>query len=491
MQRISSSISRSKNVNLIACCDLKNGIGSSGKLPWHLSQEMKLFTRLSSNTLWKEKQNAVIMGRNTWESIPSQFMPLQNRKNFVVSSTLETEKVQVCSSVDSAIHQCQQDDSIESIFLIGGNSIYHQGLLHPDLNKIYLSRVNHEFECDTYFPLFTSLANNQHTWNEKSRTDGKNYEITFREYNNELQGEYQYLRTLKKIKEQGYAKEGRNGITYSLPGHHLSFNLQDGFPMLTTKRIFLRGIFEELMWFLRGSTDVRELQEKKIHFWDANVTSEFIANQKHLEIDLPENCLGAGYGHQMRNFGSQYVPFLPINEYPADNPGVDQLQKVIDGLQKNPFDRRHIITLWNPKDLNKAALPPCHSLVLQFLVEEQNDTYLLKTLMYQRSADFFHGVPFNITSNSLLTHLIADHLNKNDGDKKWIAAEFHHFIADAHIYDSHLEAVETQLGRIPYSFPTLKIDSDASYKSIDQYNYFDIQVKDYQKHGYIKVPMVA
>lgn len=210
--------------------------------------------------------------------------------------------------------------------------------------------------------------------------------------------EYQYLNHIKKIIEKGKKRLDRTGVgTYSIFGAQMRYSLKnDVFPLLTTKRVFWRGVVEELLWFIRGSTNAFELREKNVHIWDANSTREFL-DAVGLK-DREEGDLGPIYGFQWRHFGAEYKGMH--SDY--KNKGIDQLAQVIQTIKTKPTDRRIIMCAWNPIDIPEMALPPCHCLV-QFFVEDDE----LSCLLYQRSADMGLGVPFNIASYSLLTYMIA------------------------------------------------------------------------------------
>lgn len=253
--------------------------------------------------------------------------------------------------------------------------------------------------------------------------------------------EMQYLDLIRKIIETGNKREDRTGTgTLSLFGAQMRFSLRDGtFPLLTTKKVFYRGIAEELFWFIRGSTNAKELQEKNVRIWDGNSSREFLDSCGFTNRE--EGDLGPVYGFQWRHFGAEYVDMHADYE----GKGVDQLAEVINRIKTKPSDRRIIMCAWNPADLDKMALPPCHCLV-QFYVANGE----LSCQLYQRSADMGLGVPFNIASYALLTAMIAHVCDLVPGD-------FVHTLGDAHVYSNHVEPLKTQLEREPKQFPKLVI----------------------------------
>ena len=269
----------------------------------------------------------------------------------------------------------------------------------------------------------------------------------------------------------GYPKSDRTGIgTLSLFGTKLVFNLRNNtIPLLTTKKIYWRGVVEELLWFIRGSTNSKELEEKNINIWKGNSSKEFLRSRSldHLE----EGDIGAGYGFQWRHFGAKYIDCNTNYE----GKGVDQLQNCINLIKNNPKSRRIILCSWNANDLERMCLPPCHCLV-QFYVENRK----LSCQMYQRSADVGLGVPFNIASYSLLTHMIAHICDLNVG-------EFIHIMGDTHIYLNHTKALENQVKNIPREFPKLNIVR--KIKNIEDFKYEDFKLINYKPMPSIKMKM--
>jgi len=290
--------------------------------------------------------------------------------------------------------------------------------------------------------------------------------------------EYQYLDLVKKIIDQGFCEKGRNGNTISLFGASMRFSLVDGkIPILTTKKTAWKTCLKELLWFVRGSTDNRLLQEQGVHIWDGNSSAEFLESRG---LSYPEGELGPIYGYQWRNFNGDYTGGQVGSGIEGVDkvPGVDQLQSIIDQL-KNPetrTSRRLIMTAWNPCQLDQMALPPCH-ILCQFNVHD-NDK--LSCSMYQRSGDIGLGVPFNIASYSFLTHLIAKHCGL-------VPYEFVYFLGNAHIYDDHLEQMKVQMNRKPYAFPTLEILKTC--ENIDDYQVSDFVIHNYQSCEKISMNM--
>nr|XP_018898697.1 PREDICTED: thymidylate synthase [Bemisia tabaci] len=285
--------------------------------------------------------------------------------------------------------------------------------------------------------------------------------------------EQQYLDHVKKIIETGVRKGDRTGVgTLSLFGAQMRYSLRDGvFPLFTTKRVFWRGVAEELLWFIRGSTNAKELSEKDVKIWDPNSTREFLDSLGL--TDRVEGDLGPVYGFQWRHYGAEYKDMF--TDY--TNQGIDQLKEVIETIKSNPNDRRIIMCAWNPVDLPKMALPPCHCLV-QFYVANGE----LSCLLYQRSADMGLGVPFNVASYSLLTYMIAHITKLKPGD-------FIHTLGDSHVYLNHVDALNVQLKRQLRPFPTLKIVRDIS--SIDDFKFEDFLLEGYKPHPKVEMKMAV
>nr|VZH89133.1 unnamed protein product [Spirometra erinaceieuropaei] len=284
-----------------------------------------------------------------------------------------------------------------------------------------------------------------------------------------IYGEAGYLNLVRRVLKEGVLREDRTGTgTWSIFGPQMRFDLRSGdFPLLTTKQTFFRGILEELLWFIRGSTDSKELAEKKVFFWDANGSRAFLDQLGF--VDREEGDLGPVYGFQWRHAGAEYIDCK--HDYAGQ--GVDQLADVIKRIKERPWDRRLLIVAWNARDLHKMVLPPCHCLV-QFYVANGE----LSCMLYQRSGDMGLGVPFNIASYALLMLMIAHITGLKPG-------EFVHTIGDCHVYTNHKEALEEQLKRVPRPFPRLVIKRQVT--DIDDFKAEDFELVGYKP--YPKIPM--
>jgi thymidylate synthase len=276
--------------------------------------------------------------------------------------------------------------------------------------------------------------------------------------------EFQYLNLVKRILNSGDKKLTRNGLVYSVFGANMRFSLNK-LPLITTKQLAWKTCLKELLWFLSGDTNNKTLKRQGVHIWDANGTREFLDSRGLFHYE--EDDLGLIYGHQWRNFNGT-----------SERKGIDQIQNLIDNLKTDPFSRRHIVSAWNPSQLDLMALPPCH-ILFQMSV---NSKFELSCSLYQRSGDVGLGVPFNIASYSILTHLIAHHIGYKTGD-------FIYNIGDAHIYENHIPMMNEQIKRKPYEFPQLKIERRR--EKIDEYLIQDFKVENYKYHPKIEMKMIA
>jgi thymidylate synthase len=288
--------------------------------------------------------------------------------------------------------------------------------------------------------------------------------------------EQQYLDLIRRILAEGQTRSDRTGTgTIGLFGTQMRFSLADNvFPLLTTKRTFYRGIVEELLWFIRGDTNGNRLSERDIHIWDGNGSREFLDSRGLKEREVGD--LGPVYGFQWRHFGARYVDMH--TDYTGK--GYDQLQTIIDTLRTNPYDRRMIMSAWNPADLHLMALPPCH-MFCQFFVSADRK---LSCLMYQRSCDVGLGVPFNIASYSLLTIMIAHVTGLGLG-------EFVHSMGDTHVYLNHVDALKVQIERTPRPFPKLHIKPGTQRDSIDGFKPEDFELVGYEPYEKIFMKMAV
>ncbi len=293
----------------------------------------------------------------------------------------------------------------------------------------------------------------------------------------------QYLDLLRTIKEQGTIKGDRTGTgTQSIFGHQMRFDLQEGFPLLTTKKVFLKGVIHELLWFLRGETNIKYLVDNGVHIWDNDafrhygelckaVGCEPISRDEFLaSAGTPSPIEGYSYGDLGEVYGSQWRSWKGY-----DGGVVDQIKEVIETIKTNPNSRRMLVSAWNVAQVGEMALPPCH-VMFQFYVADSR----LSCQLYQRSADTFLGVPFNIASYALLTQLIAHECGLECG-------EFIHTLGDTHLYINHFEQVDEQLSRTPRTLPRMVLNTNV--KSIFDFRYEDFRLEGYDPYPTISAPM--
>ncbi|KAL5563048.1 hypothetical protein UlMin_032795 [Ulmus minor] len=493
------------------------GIGKDGKLPWSLPSDLKFFKNITNTTSDPGKKNAVLMGRKTWESIPLEHRPLPGRLNVVLTRSgsfdiATIENVVSCGSMTSALELLAETPyclSIEKVFVIGGGEILREALNAPGCDAIHITEIETSIECDTFIPAidfsvfqpwyssFPMVENNiRYSFSTyvrvrtpavesltqtsdltlDSKPDSSKFEVKRFSFLPkaifEKHEEYLYLRLVQDIISDGTAKDDRTGTgTLSKFGCQMRFNLRRTFPLLTTKKVFWRGVVEELLWFISGSTSAKVLHEKGIHIWDGNASRDYL-DGIGLK-DREEGDLGPVYGFQWRHFGARYTDMHA--DYTGQ--GFDQLLDVINKIKNNPDDRRIILSAWNPSDLKLMALPPCH-MFSQFYVANGE----LSCQMYQRSADMGLGVPFNIASYSLLTCMIAHVCDLVPGD-------FVHVIGDAHVYRTHVRPLQEQLQKLPKPLPILKINPKK--KNIDSFVADDFKLIGYDPHQKIEMKMAV
>ena len=293
-----------------------------------------------------------------------------------------------------------------------------------------------------------------------------------KEKNGHKHEEYQYLYLIEDILKEGKMVDSRNGNSLTIFGSTMHFSLENNsVPMLTTKQVSFKTCLKELLWFIAGKTNNKLLKEQKVHIWDKNGSREFLDSRGLTELE--EDDLGPIYGHQWRHFNASYSDCK--SDYTKK--GVDQLLYIINCL-KDPverYSRRLIMSAWNPCQIDEMALPPCHILVQFNVINDE-----LSCALYQRSGDVGLGVPFNILSYSILTHLLAAHCNLK-------AKEFVYYLGNSHIYDDHSNVLTQQATRIPYTFPTIIIKT--IYPTIEEYTLEDFEILNYKYHPKVKMEM--
>lgn len=498
-------------LNLIYLKNNQNIIGVNNDLLFNSKSDLKHFKNITSYEYVKNFKNIVIMGYNTWKSIPDSFKPLDNRINIIISKNHfnEIKNIKESFLLFKSFEDCFEFLSKEEIkknmlgkkFIIGGSILYNHVYENykANIDVIYetyincsvsdttlnYSKLNFDISND---PLFKKIINKyvddenikinsdleeDFEWHGINISNNCFHGFNFNIYQNKNfinDSEFQYINLMKNILLENNIKSSRNSQVISRFGEKMTFDLRKGFPLLTTKRMPFKTILRELLWFINGCTDNDKLNEKNVHIWDQNGSKEFLETRG---LSYETNDLGPVYGFQWRHFGAEYK-----DRYTGYNGlGVDQLQNVIDLIKNNPTSRRIILSAWNPVDLDKMALPPCHVMV-QFSIDKE----FIDAQLYQRSGDMFLGVPFNIASYSLLLHIVGSITG-------YTPRYFHHILGDSHIYINHLNAIGEQLFRVPLDFPELILKKPIT--DINNIDENDFILENYNYHPTIKAEMIA
>jgi thymidylate synthase len=291
-----------------------------------------------------------------------------------------------------------------------------------------------------------------------------------------------YLNLIKDVLNNGTLRNDRTGTgTLSVFGRQLRFDLTQGIPILTTKRIPWKTCIKELLWFLRGETNTNILKSQGVHIWNKNSTRQYL-NSKNLN-NYPEGEIGPGYGFQWRNFGGIYDPYASQH---INGTGIDQLNYIIQEIKQNPFSRRLYMTAWNPFQIKQMALPPCHVSAQFYIEEDEKKQKWISCHMYQRSVDCFLGLPFNILSYSVLTHIIANMTGDDIRPKNLIIST-----GDTHLYTNHIQQINTQLLRSPFDYPELLVNPLIKNKKLEEITINDFLIIDYHSHDSIFAELSA
>lgn len=474
--------------NIIVAMSSNRGIGINNKLPWTrkiMSEDMKWFRRATISQS-ADKINAVIMGSNTYKSIGSA--GLKSRYNIVVSSNpticsdSTNNNIKCVGSLAKALQKCKSNTNIDKIFVIGGEQLYTSAIADPRCENIYTTTIDKVYECDKFFP---PIPPNYKLMTSEILDKGITLHMYKNMYNVYSQ-EQQYLDGLRTILETGVKTVDRTGVgTLSKFDLNLNFTIDcinpDAsqldqiyrIPLYTTKFVSLKCVVVELLWFLRGMTNVSWLKDRNVNIWNGHSSKEYLES---IGLDYPEGIIGPAYGHQWVNWGGKYNPDgIPT---PDSLTGINQVANVISMLKSNPSSRRAVISAYNVSDLDKMALVPCH-LLYMFNVSGE----YLNCKVVLRSNDMFLGNPFNVASTSILTILIAKAIGKLPGQ---VAVS----ISDAHIYLNHIEQVKEQIARVPYTFPLLTIDKViTSWEDMANLDYKNFILSDYNRWPVIKGAM--
>ena len=489
-------------------------IGKNGAMPWNNKSDLKWFKDTTTG-------HPVIMGRKTYEAIGH---PLKNRTNIIVSTRndlwVENNGVRVYDNLEDALKFAKAID--EEVFIIGGASLYEYALNNDLVDRVYIDLLAEDVTgADAFFPDIITLND----WEEVGRPveiePRKAYAMQYvkvRGKGNHVDD--QYLELVDKIIKEGAEKDTRAGKTRSIFGVQMRFNLKEGLPMLTTKKMFSKGVIHELMWFLDGNTNIKYLVDNGVHIWDDDAYRYYLELTKKYKMVDPTGIeikinnplskeeflekvkdplnfhhgfrindekytyykygdLGPVYGKQWRNFG-----------------GVDQVKEVIEKLRNNPDDRRIMISAWNVGEIKNMALPPCHYTCQFYTKKLENGKRELSCLWNQRSVDVLLGLPFNILSYSILTHIIAQCCDMEVGELIFNGG-------DVHVYENQIEEYERSqknnnphmyaLPKLVFNWPLVGEDGIRKFyavkKDIDDFNADDIKIVGYKSYPTVKYPL--
>jgi thymidylate synthase/dihydrofolate reductase len=453
-----------KMLELIVAVDENYGIGYKGKLPWKCPEELALFKEKTENSV-------VLFGTTTCANLPH----LPNRQVICLSRNHpDTTKWKNEVILIKHISELKLITG-KRVFIAGGGIIYRIALENSlTIGKIHISILKSGHIVDTYF---------DKKWLENFViAEKKEYnEFTHLVMDRTADGERQYINLLKNIISNGIRRVGRNGGTRSLFVEHTCFNLQNGFPLLTTKKMYLRGIIEEFLFFIRGDTDTNILSERGVHIWEANTSDLFLDSRN---LPYARGIMGPMYGYQWRRFGQEYIidedGFPVITHRDVKKNGIDQLTKVIELIKTDPHSRRILMTSYNPAQAEEGVLYPCHSLMIQFYVDEEN----LDMFCFNRSQDIFLGVPFNIASSALLLMVVGKLTSKTP---RYLKIS----MGDTHLYEEHILHAKEQIERSPYKLPKLIIPNIDDVRQLEIITYEDFRLETYTSHPSIKATMIA
>lgn len=518
----------------------KFGIGYNNNLCWKLPSDMNVFKKLTTainhnDILYAERHytnkkqfnidetkksednmiyyvNVCVMGRKTWDSIPEKFKPLNNRLNIVITNSninstnpnliYCTWKELIYKINDFNTKQIKFNNKIIQTyknFIIGGETIYKLALNELDIDNIYITEVytTKTQSFDTYFPNINELDKFKLVSCSKFQEyDKLNYRfMKYTNMNMLLQDNYSvnkeekiYLKNMLDILESGIERSDRTGVgTISKFGLQMKYDLTDTFPLSTTKKMFFRAIFEELMLYLRGQTDNTILTDKNIHIWDGNTSREFL-DKRGLK-DFPVGDMGSTYGFNFRHYGGQYINCKTDHtEYYTNNKklstqevekclGYDQLVDAIKLIREDPTSRRIIINLWNPMTNLKAALPSCLCMY-QFYVDTEHNELSLQ--IYIRSSDYFLANNWNTCTGALLVHMICglDGIDLTPGELTVV-------VGDAHLYKTHVEQVRENILREPFPFPKLILEPKELDNQLSSNNEWKTTKQTHKKRNYV------
>lgn len=481
--------------NIIVCTDNNNGIGKDNDIPWKLNKDLTYFKNITIGNITDLKYNVVIMGNNTYNSIPLEFKPLKKRINMILSRSNIPTNIKLLDDIEYIktnpiyfndincllVYLDKIKKYINECFIIGGSKIYDLFLDLKLVNKIYLTQIkNKNYKCDTIFNFISyqkqfNLIDNKEYIDLDKKTNIicilTNYEYIY--INKE---ENKFIKTVNKIINKGVYNLDRSKVgTLSIFGKSFTYDIRNHrLPLFTHRKVFLRGIIEELLFFISGKTNTKILEDKKVNIWKGHTSREFL-DSRELQ-HYKEGSYGPSYGFQLRHFNADFID----DNTDYNGKGFDQLEDVIYQIKNNPTSRRILFTYWNPSTLNKVPLPSCH-ILYQFHVNI--DTNELSCSFYQRSNDYMLAGVYNICSASILVFMLCHLTGYKPG-------KIIHNIGNIHIYMNQIEVVKEIIENKPYNFPLLLIeDPKEEIKKIEDFTYEHFKLLFYNSHKKYNIEM--
>lgn len=443
-------------------------IGKDNSLPWKIPEDLKHFRALTENHI-------VIMGRKTFDSLGQK--PLPRRKNIV----LTRQKIQ--ADDDRLVFTDYENlsrhlETGKTWFVIGGSEVYR--FFMPFVSRLYVTWVDQDVrEADAFFPSFSEFFLARHSPMHFSDVGRCRFRfLTYDRASGEPQ-EHAYLDLVRDVLQNGKERKDRTGTgTVGVFGRQLRFDISESIPLLTSKRVSFDCIVKELLWFLKGDTDSKNLEKQGVRIWKENSSREFL-DRRGL-CDYEEGDIGPMYFFQVYHFNAPYEGCG--KDYSGR--GFNQMERLLEGLRSDPFSRRHVLTTYNPLSVDESVLAPCHGLVIQFYVEKNDPKPKLSCHMYQRSVDVFLGLPYNIVSYALLTQIIAFQLDM-------VPNELVISTGDTHIYTNHLGQVRKQLLNPLYPPPRVVLEPSIRSMSLKEIRRGDLELVGYFSNGMIRGTMAV
>jgi thymidylate synthase len=467
-------------INLIVAISKNYGIGYRNNIPWNIPEDLKIFRRKTSNCV-------MICGRKTLASLPKLDLAdrniicvsngiYQHENHFEKHITARGNYFSCCPNFEDALELAKTYN--KEIFVIGGQQIYDYVFKNykPQI-ALHISFIKEEYNCDAFF------SHDLKSFSIVSEEIFDDFEHRVLRYT-PLSVDEQYISIVKDIFLNGKRRRTRNSDTISSFAKHMSFDLRNGFPLLTTKKMFFKGIVEELLFFLKGETDTTKLEAKGVNIWKKNTSRNFLDTLGMTNRD--EGVMGPMYGYQWRNFGA---PYSEETKSSLTN-GVDQLSNVVRLITNEPTSRRIMMSTFNPSQADEGVLYPCHSIIIQFYVENEfclvtnKEISYLDLYCYNRSNDIGLGLPFNIASTSLLLMIVAK--------ITCLTPRFVNIsIGDAHIYAEHVDEMCKQIERVPYDLPEVLIPDITNISEINELTCDQFILRNYKCHKQLNMQMIA